>query len=185
MPVADPWQTAEIAGPKKASVITKPAMVQAVIHRAQHPVLIIGHNAATIDISERKLVDYLLDLARAHAIPVIATGHVNRALKQRGYTGAVIMPAVEAGQRIADPCWNGPDGKGPCDLAIIAGLPYPMGYTLLSGLKHFAPHTKTITLDNTYQPNANWSFANISIKEWQENLEAIAVTVRTEGQTDV
>ena len=41
-------------------------------------------------------------------------------------------------------------------------------------LKHAAPHTKTISLDNTYQPNATWSFANISLKDWQESLEAIS-----------
>jgi acetyl-CoA decarbonylase/synthase complex subunit epsilon len=185
MTAADPWQTAEIAGPKKASVITKPAMVLAVISRAQHPVLLIGHNTVTIDIGGRKLIDYLLDLARVKAIPVIATGHANRALKARGYTGASIMPAVEAGQRIADPSWNGPDGKGPCDLAIIAGLPYPMAWTLLSGLKHFAPHTMTIVLDNTFQPNANWSFANISLKEWQDNLEAMMANPESGGETDV
>ncbi|MEN6394902.1 MAG: hypothetical protein ABFC78_00265 [Methanoregula sp.] len=44
---------------------------------------------------------------------------------------------------------------------------------------------KTITLDNTYQPNANWSFANIPAKEWQENLAAIAINPETGGQTDV
>jgi acetyl-CoA decarbonylase/synthase complex subunit epsilon len=59
-----------------------------------------------------------------------------------------------------------------------------MAWTLLSGLKHFAPHTKTITLDNTYQPNADWSFANIPVKEWRETLEAIVAT-GTGGQTDV
>jgi acetyl-CoA decarbonylase/synthase complex subunit epsilon len=174
MSSADPWQTAEVGGPKKAAVITKPAMAKAVISRARHPVLLLGNDAASIKIGDRKLVDYLLDLARANRIPVIATGHSNKALMDRGYTNALVLPAVEAGQRIADPRWEGPGGKGPCDLAIIAGLPYPMAWTLLSGLKHFAPHTKTITLDNTYQPNASWSFANISEKDWQENLEAIS-----------
>ena len=48
-----------------------------------------------------------------------------------------------------------------------------MEWTILSGLKHFAPHVKTMTLDNVYQPNANWSFGNISVKEWLENLRAI------------
>jgi len=185
MTTADPWQTAEIAGPKKAAVITKPAIARAVIHRAQHPLLLVGHNAAMIDLGERKLVDYLLDLARAQNIPVIATGHVSRALRERGYTNAIIMPAVEAGHRIADPGWKGPEGKGRCDLAIIAGLPYPMAWTLLSGLKHAAPHAKTIALDNTYQPNATWSFANISLKDWQEILEAIAADAGTEGSNDV
>ncbi|ABS55890.1 CO dehydrogenase/acetyl-CoA synthase complex, epsilon subunit [Methanoregula boonei 6A8] len=173
MSSADPWQTAEVGGPKKATVITKPAMAKAVIGRARSPVLLLGNQSASAEIGDRKLVDYLLVLARAYRIPVIATGNVNRALVERGYMNALILPAVVAGQRIADPVWEGPGGKGPCDLAIIAGLPYPMAWTLLSGLKHFAPHTRTITLDNKYQPNATWSFANLSEKDWQENLEAI------------
>lgn len=173
MTSADPWQTAEVAGPKKAAVITRPAMAKAVIGRARHPVLLLGNGAASAGIGDRKLVDYLLDLARVYRIPVIATGHINRALRERGYTNALVLPAVEAGQRIADPRWEGPAGKGPCDLAIVAGLPYPMAWTLLSGLKHFAPHIKTMALDNTYQPNATWSFGNLSEKDWQENLEAI------------
>ena len=60
-----------------------------------------------------------------------------------------------------------------------------MAWTLLSGLKHFAPQTRTITLDNTYQPNANWSFGNISVKDWQESLEAIAAPAKTGRLTDV
>ena len=148
-------------------------MVRAVINRARHPVLLIGNRAASLDIVEKKFVDYLIDLALVHKIPVIATGHVNENSPERGYTSAIIMPAVEAGQRIADPLWHGLHGRGPCDLAIIAGMPYPMEWTLLSGLKHAAPHTKTISLDNTYQPNATWSFGNLSIKDWQEHLTAI------------
>jgi CO dehydrogenase/acetyl-CoA synthase epsilon subunit len=30
-----------------------------------------------------------------------------------------------------------------------------------------------MTLDNTYQPHASWSFPNISVKDWLENLKAI------------
>jgi acetyl-CoA decarbonylase/synthase complex subunit epsilon len=48
-----------------------------------------------------------------------------------------------------------------------------MEWTILSGLKHFAPYLKTMTLDNTYQPNASWSFSNISVKDWVENLKVI------------
>ena len=43
---AEPWQTAEIPGPKKALVITKPEVVAAMIKRAKHPVLVVGHKAA-------------------------------------------------------------------------------------------------------------------------------------------
>ncbi|MDD1703093.1 MAG: CO dehydrogenase/acetyl-CoA synthase complex subunit epsilon [Methanoregula sp.] len=180
MSTTEPWQTAEIGGPKKAVVISKPEMADAVIRRARHPVLVIGHHAAEIDIGDRKLVDYLIDLAKKRHLPVIATGHANRDLVKRGYTTATIMPAVVAGQRLCDPGWTGPDGKGPCDLAIVAGLPYPMAWTLLSGLKNFAPHLKTITLDTMYHPNAGFSFANISVNLWQENLAALIQNTGTE-----
>jgi acetyl-CoA decarbonylase/synthase complex subunit epsilon len=50
------------------------------------------------------------------------------------------------------------------DLALFVGFPYYMEWTILSGLKHFAPNLKTITLDNYYQPHASWSFPNMSRK---------------------
>ena len=173
MPTTEPWQTAEIAGPKKASVIIKPEVADAMIQRAKHPVLVIGHIAAEIDLDDRKLLDFLILLAQKGRIPVIATGHTNRDLIRRGYKLAGIMPAVDIGHRLCDPAWKGMDGKEPYDLAIFSGLPYYMEWTILSGLKHFAPHVKTMTLDNTYQPHANWSFSNLSVKDWLENLKAI------------
>ena len=173
MPIAEPWQTAEIAGPKKASVISRPDVADAIIKRAKHPVLIIGHLAAEIDLDDKKMIDYLLELAQKGNVPVIATAHTNRELLKRGYTKAGILPAVEVGHRLCDPDWKGIDGKEPYDLAIFAGLPYYMEWTILSGLKHFAPYLKTMTLDNTYQPNASWSFSNISVKDWVENLKVI------------
>jgi len=182
---AESWQTAEIGGPKKASVILKPLVARAIIDHAHHPILVIGQRAAKTDIQGKKFVDFLVELARVHSIPIIATGHVSLALRARDCVPALILPAVEAGQRIADPAWNLKNGNGPCDLVIIAGLPYPMAWTLLSGLKHNAPQVKTLNLDNTYQPNASWSFANISVKEWQEYLVVLVTETVPEGSADV
>lgn len=197
MAIIEPGQIAEVAGPKKASVITNIGEADAIIRRAKRPVriigrrgvgsmgwgdgikrakrpvLIIGHLAAEIDIDDKKMLDYLLELAQKGNIPVIATAPTNRELLKRGYTKAGIMPAVEVGHRLTDPEWKGIDGKEPYDLAIFVGLPYYMEGTILSGLKHFAPHLKTMTLDNTCQPHASWSFSNISVNAWLENLKAI------------
>lgn len=178
MAATDSWQTAEIGGPKKASVITKPEVAEAMIKRAKHPVLIIGHLAAEIDLDNKKVIDYLLELAKKGSIPIIATAHTNQHLVKRGYHKAGVLPAVELGHRLCDPSWKGIDDKGPYDVAIFAGLPYYMEWTILSGLKNFAPHIKTITLDNTYQPNASWSFSNISVKDWLENLKGIIGDVK-------
>ncbi len=173
MAAIEPWQIAEIPGPKKAMVITKPEVVDAMIKRSKRPVLIVGHLAAETTLGEKKLIDYLIDLGVARGIPIIATGHTNFALIKRGYTHATIMTAVDAGKRLTDPAWTGPEGKGPHDLALFAGLPYYMEWTILSGLKHFAPQVRTVTLDNTYQPHASFSFANIAAGEWQKSLDTI------------
>ncbi|MEM3357075.1 MAG: CO dehydrogenase/acetyl-CoA synthase complex subunit epsilon [Candidatus Bathyarchaeia archaeon] len=173
MATAEPWQTAEIPGPKKALVITKPEVVASMIKRSKHPILVVGYRAAEIELQNRKLIDYMIDLANKANIPTVATAHLISEFLKRGYKPAGWMPSVDIGNRLADPQWTGIDGKGQHDLALFVGLPYYMEWAILSGLKHFAPTLKTITLDNVYHPHASWSFANISAKDWMENLTLI------------
>ena len=173
MAMIEPWQIAEISGPRKAAAISKPEVVAAVIKRAKRPVLIVGHRAAEIALGDRKLLDYLIELGAARNIQIVATGHTNRELLSRGYRQAAILPAVETGHRLTDPGWRGLDGKGPYDLALFAGLPYYLEWTILSGLKHFAPHLRTVSLDSGYQPHAGLSFANLPVGQWQEHLKAV------------
>ncbi|MDD1706724.1 MAG: CO dehydrogenase/acetyl-CoA synthase complex subunit epsilon [Methanoregulaceae archaeon] len=169
----DAWLKAEVAGPTRASLITKPEVAEAMIRRARRPILIVGHLAAEIELDDKKFVDYAIELSINRKIPIVATAHTGKAFLNRGFTPAAVMSAVEIANRLTDPLWRGIDGKGSYDLAIFAGLPYPLAWTILSGLKNFAPHLKTMTLDNVYHPNANWSFPNISIKDWIMNLQAI------------
>jgi len=170
---AEPWQTAEIPGPKKALVITKPEVVVAMMKRAKRPILIIGHKTAEIELEDEKLIDYMIELAEKAKIPIVATAHIINEFLKKGYKPAGFMPAVDIGNRLTDPDWSGLDGNGPYDLALFVGLPYYMEWTILSGLKHFAPNLKTITLDNVYHPHASWSFPNIPMKNWMENLKVI------------
>ena len=173
MTAAEPWQTAEVSGPQKASVITKPEVVVAMIMKSKHPILIVGHKAAEIDVEDKKLIDLIVDFALKTKIPVVATAHVVTEFLKRSYRPAGWMPAVDIGNRLADSEWKGIDGKGQHDLALFVGLPYYMELNILSGLKHFAPHLKTVTLDNVYHSHASWSFPNISAKDWHENLKVI------------
>lgn len=173
MAAVEPWQTAEISGPKKALVITKPEVVVAMIDKARHPLLVVGHMAAEIDLEDRKLIDFIVDFAEKTKIPVVATAHIVSEFLKRSYKPAAWMPAVDIGNRLADPEWRGIDGKGPHDLALFVALPYYMEFTILSGLKHFAPQLKTVTLDNVYHSHASWSFPNISVSDWLENLKLI------------
>jgi acetyl-CoA decarbonylase/synthase complex subunit epsilon len=174
MAAAEPWQTAEVSGPRKANVIGKPEVAVAIIKKAKRPILVVGHRAEEIKMTkDQKLIDYIIALAQKANIQVVATAHIVGEFLKREYKPAAWMPAVDIANRLADPDWNGLDGKGTYDLALFVGLPYYMEWTILSGLKNFAPDLNTLTLDNGHHPNANWSFSNTDAKSWAENLKII------------
>jgi acetyl-CoA decarbonylase/synthase complex subunit epsilon len=175
----EPWQCAEIAATKKANPITKPEVVVAMIKRAARPILVVGSNATERWMEGKQLIDYLIDFAKASKVPVVATAHMVGEFLKRGYKPAGFMSAMDIGNRLVDPEWQGIDGKGHPDLALFVGLPYYMEALILSGLKHFAPNLKTITLDNVYHPHASWSFPNAGAKDWAENLKVM--TSKFEG----
>jgi acetyl-CoA decarbonylase/synthase complex subunit epsilon len=177
MPMTDSWQTAEIPGPKKASLIVKPDIADAMIRRAKRPIMIVGHGIVEYEVEGKKLIDCLIELARKANIPVVVTASTRKEFLARNFTPSAIMPAVDISNRLTDPTWKGLDGKEAYDLAIFVGLPYAMESTLLSGLKHFAPAVKTMTLDCVYQPNASWSFPNSTIKDWAANLKGIVANL--------
>jgi acetyl-CoA decarbonylase/synthase complex subunit epsilon len=169
----EPWQCAEIAATKKANPIQKPEIAVAMIKRAVRPLLIVGSNATQRWMDGRQLIEYLINFANASKVPVVATAHMVGEFLKRGYTPAGFMTAMDIGQRVVDPTWQGLDGKGHPDLVIFVGLPYYMEALILSGLKHFAPDLKTITIDNLYHAHASWSFPNASLEEWASNLKVM------------
>jgi len=171
--LAESWQTAEIPGPKKALVITKPKIVTVMIKKAKRPILIVGHKAAEINLGEETLINYLIDLAKTANIPIVTTAHVVKEFVEKGFQPKAWMPVVDIANRLRDPEWKGLDGKGQYDLAIFVGIQYYMEWVILSGLKHFSSKLKTISLDRFYQPHASWSFPNIPLDEWKENLKII------------
>jgi acetyl-CoA decarbonylase/synthase complex subunit epsilon len=175
----EPWQCAEIAATKKANPITKPEVAVAIIKRAARPILIVGSNATERSMEGKQLIEYLINFAKASKVPVVATAHMVGEFLKRGYQPAGFMSAMDIGNRLVDPAWQGIDGKGHPDLALFVGLPYYMEALILSGLKHFAPNLKTITLDNMHHPHASWSFPNGTLKEWANNLKVM--TQKFEG----
>jgi len=169
----EPWQTAEIAGPKKALLILKPEVVVAMVKRAKHPILVVGHQAAEDYSNDAKMIDYAINMSKTAKIPVVATAHMINEFIKRGFQPAAWMSAMDIGNRLQDPDWKGLDGKGSYDLAMFMGFPYYMEFVILSGLKHFSTNLKTISLDRFYNPHATWSFPNLSVKEWNESFKTL------------
>jgi acetyl-CoA decarbonylase/synthase complex subunit epsilon len=166
----EPWQCAEIAATKKANPIQKPEIAVAMIKKAKHPILVVGSYAVERSMEGKLLIEYLIDFARASKVTVVATAQMVGEFLKRGYQPAGFMSAMDIGQRVVDPEWQGLDGKGHPDLVLFVGLPYYMEALILAGLKHFAPDLKTMALDNLFHPHANWSFPNATLGEWAANL---------------
>jgi acetyl-CoA decarbonylase/synthase complex subunit epsilon len=175
----EPWQCAEVAATKKANPITKPEVAVAMIKRAARPILVVGSNATERYPGGKQLIDYLIDFAKASKVQVVATAHMVGEFLKRGYEPAGFMSAMDIGNRLVDPSWQGLDGKGHPDLAMFVALPYYMEALILSGLKHFAPDLRTMTLDNLYHPHASWSYPNGSLDDWASNLKVM--TSKFEG----
>jgi len=170
---AEPWQKAEIAGPKKALLMLKPEVVVAMVKRAKRPILIVGHLAAEDYSDDVKMIDYAVRMSKTAGIPVVATAHIISEFIKRDFQSAACMTAMDIGNRLTDSGWKGLDGKGPYDLALFMGLPYYMEFVILAGLKSFSANLKTISLDRFYNPHATWSFPNLSVKDWNESFEII------------
>lgn len=170
----EPWQCAEIAATKKANVIQKPEVAIAMMKKAQRPLLIVGSNVTERWMEGKQAIEYIIEFANASKIPMVATAHMVGEFVKRGYTPAAYFNAMEISQRVVDPTWMGLDGKGHPDLVIYVGMPYYMEALILSGLKHFAPDLKTMTLDNMYHVHASWSFPNASLEDWAANLKVLS-----------
>ncbi|TDA32414.1 MAG: CO dehydrogenase/acetyl-CoA synthase complex subunit epsilon [Hadesarchaea archaeon] len=169
----EPWQKAEIPGPVKAVLITKPEVVAVLIKRAKRPLFVVG--TEVLKEGGGKPLDYAVRIARAGKVPVVATAQMAMELKKRGLQPAARMAMVEICSRLTDPKWSLHGDGQPHDLVLMLGLgPYYMEWLMGSGLKSFAPHLRTISLNRFYQPHCSWSFPNLPAEEWYKNLEKIA-----------
>ncbi len=176
---AESWQTAEIPGPKKALTPKTPETIALFIKRAKRPLIVAGSECIKLEVNGERYIDYIIKIAKTGNIPVVATAHTVKSFLEKGIREIFSMSAMEVADRLRDPEWKGFDGKGQYDLVLFAGMKYYFEWLILSGLKHFAPHLKTVSLDKYYQPHASWSFPNLPDKEWRETLLKIAEKLKT------
>ncbi|MEM2893574.1 MAG: CO dehydrogenase/acetyl-CoA synthase complex subunit epsilon [Candidatus Bathyarchaeia archaeon] len=174
-------QTAEIPGPKKAFLVPKPEVAASMINRARRPLLVVGSDAMKVKTKDGDLVDTAIRMSRSKNITVAATGHLAGEFRRRGAVGVHGISIMELGDRLRDSGWSGLDVGGPYDLVVFVGLPYYLEWLILSGLKNSAPSLRTLSLDNTYHPNAHWSLGYSPHEEWIEILDRIVANLEEVG----
>ncbi len=172
-----PWQLGNIFGPRVAIQVKGDAAGR-MIKAAKHPLLISGGNALKEMVGDKPYIEFIVELLKARSMPFIATGATYKDFVDRGLNPIKIMNAVEVVDRLRDSEWS-IDGKDPHDLVVFAGLSYQYLSQLLSCIKHFATHLKTICLDRYYHPNADLSFPNLTEEQWIENLKLLLDNVKS------
>jgi len=177
---AEPWQTAEISGSTRAVPITKPDAIVAAIKRSKRPILVVGHESVEDELIEAKPIDYAIQIAELTRAQVVATAHIVSEFINRGVREASTMSVLDIANRLKDLEWKGLDGRGQYDLALFMGIHYNLEWVALSGLKHYAPHLKTMSLDRYHQPHATWSFPNMTPEDWEHQLKTIVAQLKKE-----
>jgi len=172
-----PWEIGNIFGPKTA-MASKGEVVGRLIKAAKRPLIVVGAKILEEELGGKSLLSYVVELSKkSGGIPVVATAHTLKPLLESGLQPAAAMGMVEITDRLRDRNWS-LDGKGPHDLAIFVGITYQLQSQMLSTLKHFATHLKTVSLDRYYHPNADFSFPNLDEKIWIQDLDKVLGTLR-------
>ncbi|MBU6996068.1 MAG: CO dehydrogenase/acetyl-CoA synthase complex subunit epsilon [Theionarchaea archaeon] len=155
--MAKPYFPGNVPGIKMAMAVT-PEQAAKIIKKAERRILVAG--------AQLEEVEQAINLADG---AIVAAPDTVRQFKEKG-ASPVVMNKVSITNLLRDASsWKGLDGKGSYDLAIYMGSPYYFESQMLSCLKHFSS-CKTIAVSRFYQPNATYSFDNLSEKKWKEAL---------------
>ena len=168
-----------MSGTKFARLIEDPGEYAHYIKSARRPLLIIGPRILNVSIDGKQVMEYAIEISKALDIPICATAHTSKKLREMGVEPNSTMDIIEIINRLKDTSWKGFKGEGNYDLVIFLGIRSDLGTQGLSTLKHFAPHLKTMTLCKYYFPNANYSLPNFRKDEkWKEFLDNLVSNLK-------
>ena len=174
-------QTAEIPGPRKANIFPNSEVAANMILRAKRPLFVVGSESINQETLDGTIIDSVIRAKKNGKLSVVATGHLVVEFRKRDIEDVHSMPLIVLGKYLSDPEWNGFDGEGLYDVVVFLGFPYYMEWLVESGLKNFASKLRTISLDRTYQPNAQWSLGWMPVPDWKEAVEKIVTRLEEEA----
>ena len=125
--------------------------LRATIKKAERPLLVLG---------ARMLVDDALEIAKAGNLSICATAHSQKALVEKGVFPESNYDFPEILNHLKNKDWKGVKGEGNHDLVVFMGFRSDLLAQGLSTLRHYAPHLKTLCLDEHVYVHADYSLPN-------------------------
>lgn len=172
-----PWQIGD--GTTQAFIITPEACAK-MAKAAKRPLVIVGGQSMDEN-GGINIKDYVAPLAKALKAPVVVSPGLFKDFKSLDRVKVVCMGIEDLVNRLKEKGWEGLDGKGNYDTVLFISGIYYFQSLMLSTLKHFAPHIKTVSMDRFFHPNAGFSFGNMSEEKWAQGLKSMidALTPRS------
>ncbi|MCD5409171.1 MAG: hypothetical protein LRZ87_00140 [Methanocellales archaeon] len=151
------WQLGRGIGKGDMPRVISPEVLGKLIKKAKRPLYVFGPSLLEAKYNGKLALDYAIEMAEAHDVPVVAVSHAIKGFLQKGFEPDAWMPAVNIVDRLRDSEWNGIRKEGQHDLVVLFGVFCALGEQGLSTLRHFAPHLRTITICPRYHPSADMS----------------------------
>ena len=150
-------------GPLKATVITDIKTVPDIIKKYKNKLLAVGSQITRLsELTSPDLIDRVISIAlSSNALISTSSPAVVRALDAKGVKNYVIEYPLELAQRVL---------KRGIELVMLIGYPYTYGWLLLNYIKHYAPNTKTLSLEPYAQPNSTWTLTSLPLSLWYKNM---------------
>ena len=158
-----PWQQTARTGPEQGIAVDA-LIMRRIIKKAENPFLVVGHEIMK-DENLLRVVEHFA----SRGMPVFATAHAISKLREKGIEArSASITEVANNLRKKDFKIN---GKAP-DLAIFIGVRYSTANDVFSLAKNFS-EIKTASISRYYQPNASYSFANMTEEVFKEEIEKL------------
>ena len=171
-----------LTGTKAGIVIENAQEYVDLIHRAKRPLLVLGPLLSEWSLDGKLAINYALEIAKVANIPICATETLKGKMVELGVKPDSVYDAVEIVNALKNSDWKGVKREGNHNLVIFFGIRSDLAEQILSVLKHFAPHLKTMTLCKYYFPNADYSLPNFKKDEqWKAFLENLIANLKKGG----
>lgn len=158
-----PWKPTARTGPEQGIAVDA-SIMRRVIRKAENPFIVAGP-----EIIENEELFGIVKHFTEKGMPIFATAHAISKLRENNIE-ANSMSITQIANLLRKKDFK-VNGKAP-DLAIFIGVKYGIANDIFSLVKNFS-EIKTASISRYYQPNASYSFPNMTEEVFKEQVRIL------------